>query len=107
MHDLAGVPAGALKGRPFVNLIWPDDRDMVMGKYRKRIAGESVPDAYDFRLIGPAGAFIWVFLSATTIRWKSRPAHSPVDGHIGPQTRGRGAGRLIVEFRMPCPRSGH
>ncbi len=74
MHDLAGVPAGTLEGRSFVDLIWPDDRDMVMGRYRKRISGESVPDAYDFRLVGPEGAFIWVFLSATTIPWKGRPA---------------------------------
>jgi len=73
-YELADVPAGALEGRPFVDLIWPDDKYMVMGKYRKRIAGESVPDAYDFRLIGPEGAFIWVFLSATTILWKGRPA---------------------------------
>lgn len=74
MHELAGVPAGTLEGRPFVDLIWPDDRDMVMGKYRRRIAGENIPDAYDFRLIGPEGAFIWVFLSATTILWRGRPA---------------------------------
>ncbi len=73
-YELAGVPAGTLEGRPFVDLIWPEDRDMVMGKYRKRIAGESVPDAYDFRLVGPGGAFIWVFLSATTVLWKGRPA---------------------------------
>jgi PAS domain S-box-containing protein len=74
MHDLTGVRAGTLEGRPFVNLIWPDDRDMVIGKYRKRIAGESVPEAYDFRLIGPEGAPIWVLLSVTGILWKGRPA---------------------------------
>jgi PAS domain S-box-containing protein len=100
MHDLAGVPAGALKGRPFVNLIWPDDRDMVMGKYRKRIAGESVPDAYDFRLIGPEGAFIWVFLSATTILWKSRPATLNLLTDISDRKRAEEEReRLIVELQ--------
>jgi PAS domain S-box-containing protein len=74
MTDLLGVPATELEGKPFLDFVFPEDRELVGGRYRKRIAGEEVADAYDFRLIGPGGACIWVYLSAAAIEWNGRPA---------------------------------
>jgi diguanylate cyclase (GGDEF)-like protein/PAS domain S-box-containing protein len=74
MRDLLGVPAGDLEGKPFIDFVWPGDRELVMTNYRKRVAGETVRDAYDFRIIDAGGGPTWVFLSAAVINWKGKPA---------------------------------
>jgi PAS domain S-box-containing protein len=72
--DLVGVPAGDLEGKPFIDFVWPEDRELLIANYRKRIAGETVRDAYDCRIIGAGGRLTWIFLSAAVIRWKGKPA---------------------------------
>ena len=62
MSDIMGVPAVDLEGKPFIDFVWSEDRKMVTANYRKRIASESVRDAYDFRSIGAGGRLTWVFL---------------------------------------------
>ena len=74
MSELLGVPAGKLEGKPFIDFIWPEDRDRVVANYRKRIAGVTISDAYDFRIIGAGGRLKWVYLSAAAIPWKGKPA---------------------------------
>ena len=74
MSELLGVPIRDLEDRPFSDFIWPEDREMMIAKYRKRIAGEDVKDAYDFRYIGLGHRLMWAFVSATAIRWKGKPA---------------------------------
>jgi PAS domain S-box-containing protein len=74
MAELVGGAIGDLEGRPFLDFIFPEDRGLVGSNYKKRIAGEDVGDAYDFRIIGPGGRTIWVSLSAAMIQWNGRPA---------------------------------
>lgn len=74
MSKLLGVPADELTGKPFADFIWPDDRNLVTNRYRKRMAGEDIPDTYDFRVIGAEGKLRWVFISAAQIIWQGRPA---------------------------------
>ena len=72
--DLLGISAGNLESKPFIDFIWSDDREKVMESYRRRISGETVPDAYDFRIIGKGGLLTWFFPSAATIQWKGKTA---------------------------------
>ena len=74
MSDLLGVPVGDLKGRPFIDFIWPDDREMVMKNYKMRVAGENIAEAYDFRIIGAGGRLTWILLSEAEIQWKGKQA---------------------------------
>jgi two-component system, cell cycle sensor histidine kinase and response regulator CckA len=74
MSDLLGVPVGDLEDKFFADFIWPEDRELVSSTHRKRLAGETIPKAYDFRLIGAKGRVIWISLSATVIQWKGKPA---------------------------------
>ena len=87
MSELLGVPAGKLEGKPFVDFIWPEDRDRVVANYRKRIAGETICDAYDFRIIGAGGKLTWVYLSAAAIQWKGKPATLNLVTDITERTR--------------------
>jgi PAS domain S-box-containing protein len=72
--ELTGIPATDLKDRPFFDFVWPEDRELAIKNYRKRTAGEDVPNSYDLRLTDSAGKLIWVFLSETIIQWREKPA---------------------------------
>ncbi len=74
MSDLVGLPAKDLTDRRFIDFVWPEDRQWVEDRQRKRAAGEDIRDAYDFRFIGAGGKLSWVFLSATKIQWEGKPA---------------------------------
>jgi PAS domain S-box-containing protein len=74
MSRMLGVPAEDLKGKPFSDYIYPADRNFLKTRYRKRIAGEDVPDFYDFRILGAGGRTRWVSISAAQILWQGRPA---------------------------------
>jgi len=59
---------------PFVNLIHPQDRDFVLERHKKRLAGEDLPMTYSFRIINKSGEELWVQINAAVITWEDRPA---------------------------------
>jgi len=61
-------------GREFPEFIHPDDRNMVVNNYQRRIAKKSVPDRYHFRVIGHRGNVKWVEINGTCIEWQGNPA---------------------------------
>ncbi len=63
-----------LNSQPFVNFIHPDDREMVLGNYQKRIRGEAAPQNYSFRVIDRNGKIRWLELRSIEIIWNDRPA---------------------------------
>jgi len=72
--EISGYSAEELTSLPFVNLIHPEDRDMVMDRHRRRLAGKKVPSSYAFRIINKKGEVVWVTLEAILINWEGRPA---------------------------------
>lgn len=72
--NFLGVPVEKLAGTPFIDYIWPDDREIIREYYRKWIAGKEIPDECDFRIIGSGSRPAWVFLSSAEITWQGRPA---------------------------------
>ena len=74
MGRLTGLPPAELIGKPFIDFIWPGDRALVLDRYQRRIAGEDVPDAYDFRVTGEEDRMRWVTISAARIHWEGKPA---------------------------------
>ncbi|MBM4278969.1 MAG: PAS domain S-box protein [Deltaproteobacteria bacterium] len=59
---------------PFSNLVHPEDREMVLERYIKRMRGEEVPSPYSFRIFNRRGEELWVQLNAVLIEWEGRPA---------------------------------
>lgn len=59
---------------PFPEFIHPDDRDLVIENYRRRIAGKTVPTRYDFRVVGKHGSEKWVEINGASIEWQGKPA---------------------------------
>jgi PAS domain S-box-containing protein len=74
MAELLGEPVESLVGRPFLDIVWPDDREALKARHIKRRCGEKVPDLFDFRMLGAGGKKLWMYISIAEIQWQGRPA---------------------------------
>jgi len=63
-----------LLSMPFVDLIHPEDRSMVVGRYRKRLAGETVEETYQFRIVRPNGETRWIEIRPVLVQWEGEAA---------------------------------
>ena len=70
---ISGYSDQELATLPFMNIIHPEDREMVAEKYKKRLQGEGVPNTYSFRIQNREGATLWVQLNAALINWEGKP----------------------------------
>ena len=70
---MLGYTFEELHNIPFIDLIHPNDREMVMERYQKRIKGETVPDYYTFRFINKNGNIKFVETNSVLISWQNRP----------------------------------
>ena len=72
--ELSGYSQEDLESTPFIEFIHKDDRDMVVGRYLRRLKGEVVPDKYAFRIIDKPGNIRWVELTVVLINWEGKQA---------------------------------
>ena len=72
--EMTGYSEPELISRPFPELIHPDDREMVVDHYRRRLAGEETQPRYAFRVLSRDGGSRWVEIWAVLIDWEGRPA---------------------------------
>ena len=63
-----------LDRNPFDRYIHPKDRDMVIDRHIRRLAGEKIPDTYPFRLKGKNDQVMWVELNTVKLAWEGKPA---------------------------------
>ena len=71
---MIGYSVEELMSRPFIEFIHPDDRELVLDRHVRRIKGEELPHAYDFRVIQKDSNIRWVELKVVAIHWKGKPA---------------------------------
>lgn len=71
---MTGRPFQEIKSRQFIDFVHPDDRAMVMDRYRRRLAGESILESYEYRTIDKAGRVVWFNISTKKIEWNGGPA---------------------------------
>jgi two-component system, cell cycle sensor histidine kinase and response regulator CckA len=73
--QILGLDAEELAEMSFAQFIHPDDRDRVLGIYRRRLAGDAnLPTTYGFRVVNRAGRCYDVQISTVMINWEGRPA---------------------------------
>jgi PAS domain S-box-containing protein len=63
-----------LLSRPFAEVIHPDDREMVVQRYKQRLQGEQLLPLYSFRIVDKDGTIKWFELRVNPIQWEGRPA---------------------------------
>ncbi len=72
--ELIGYSKEELTSTPFINFVHPDDREVTIGRYLKRIRGEEPPGVNVFRVIDKAGNIKWAEVNSVLISWEGRPA---------------------------------
>ena len=58
---------------PFIDIIHPEDRNLVLHRHQERLKGESPPSIYRFRILNKSGGATAVELNAVLIDWEGRP----------------------------------
>jgi PAS domain S-box-containing protein len=74
MTELTSYPEAELTARPFTEFIHPGDRAFVVNIHQKRLRGEPVPAAYEFRYLTSDGQTRWFYNSAVITEWQGKPA---------------------------------
>ncbi len=74
MIKMTGYSLEEALGKPFSDFISPEHREMVINKYKKRMAGKEAPAPYEFDIIAKDGRKINVETSASLIEYKGKPA---------------------------------
>jgi PAS domain S-box-containing protein len=59
---------------PFAEFIHSDDREFVVSRHKRRLAGEPVEIGYEFRFLTGTGDVRWGRLHAARVEWQGRPA---------------------------------
>lgn len=73
-EEIFGKPIGELSKIPFTEYIHPDDRELVLDNYIKRMSDPTYHKTYPFRILTDDGNSNWVKISAVQIEWQGRPA---------------------------------
>ncbi len=85
--DIYGYSKDELIGRNTLDLVHPDDRQLVEQLREKRLNGEKVPVEYESRGLKKNGDTIWVARSLSQITYKGRPAISGIVSDISKRRR--------------------
>jgi len=72
--EMCGYTEQELISQPFKNFVHPDDFDILIDRFWRRIRGETVPSRYSFRIARKDGTLRWVELSVGIIDWNGAPA---------------------------------
>jgi len=92
---MIGCTPADIIGTPVPDLIAPGDRDMVMERQRKRIAGKVLDESYEFRMLHWDGTtHVPVILSVGLGTYKNRPA---VIGTVRSMAKERARDRALHE----------
>lgn len=73
MSAITGRTADELKRCPFIDLVFPEDREMALEKHRLRMEGNVIP-RYQMRMLRKDGDIAWVEVSGARIEWAGGPA---------------------------------
>jgi PAS domain S-box-containing protein len=65
---------GIMSERPFTELIYPDDRDMVLENYVNRTSGKDAPTQYEFRWLDKDGSVRWAEIRVSSLLWEGKSA---------------------------------
>ena len=74
LAELTGYAVSELVSKSYLELVYPDDRPMLLDYYVRRQTGAEVPPVYQFRFVDRAGNARWAEIHAVLVDWEGRPA---------------------------------
>ena len=97
-QQITGYSEAQLLSMPFSEWIHPEDREMVVDRYRRRLAGEGVPSEYTFRIVDADGATKWIEIRPVVIQWEGREATLNLGSDVTERRRAHDKLRKSEEF---------
>jgi len=73
-EEFSGFAVEEIVGKPFLNWMTPESRDLVAQRYKLRMAGEKVPSVYEAKIQCKDGAIKDIEVSAGLIQYQGKPA---------------------------------
>ncbi len=70
----AGLRSDKLIGRPIMDLVHPDYRDLMRGRITAQLAGQEVPPVFELKLLDANGKECWMEMSTSLIEFQGKPA---------------------------------
>nr|NJM01764.1 PAS domain S-box protein [Desulfobacula sp.] len=77
---LSGYSWEALQDTPFIDLIHPDDRDLVLRNYIHRLKGEKQALPYSFRIFNKKREAVWLQVNGARMAGRENRPYSDVQG---------------------------
>ena len=74
MAEITGYSTEELMMMPNMEMVYPEDRELVENNYRKRQKGEAVDSRYHFRILKKDGSLAWIELNGRKTEWKGETA---------------------------------
>lgn len=74
MLEISGYTKEELLSVPFIDFVYSEDRDIVMGNYMKRLSSGHADLRYQFRILTKDSQIKWAEVSGATIEWEGKPA---------------------------------
>jgi len=75
LSTMMGYTRQDIYARPFTEFLHPEDRNMVVDHYRRRLAGDMDNiSVYKFRALAKDGSVQWFEINAVMIEWEGYPA---------------------------------
>ncbi len=74
VSEVTGYSAYELSTMPFIDLVHPDDREDVINRHVRRLAGEDFSPLSHFRIIEKSGDVKWLEDNTVLIDWDEAPA---------------------------------
>lgn len=63
-----------LYSTPFIEFVHPEDKDLVMSNYKKRLSGIEIIEKYIFRVLSPDGEYVSIENLGFMVMWEGKPA---------------------------------
>lgn len=73
-ESLTGYSLKELLSRPFMDFVYPEDRNLIKDRYERRITGESLESRFQYRILRNDNEIIWVEINSAKIHWEGKEA---------------------------------
>ena len=78
LTEIAGYSKEEVIGKPFIDLLPLEYRELVAERYKKRLKGEEPPNIYEIEITSKEGKTIPIEINASRIEYKGKPADMAV-----------------------------
>jgi len=72
--DFLGYSHEEILSIPFIEIIHPDDQQLMMERYIRQLNGEEIPPTGEYRFIHKGGSILHGVVKSTLIEWNNAPA---------------------------------